>query len=123
MALKPEVRRCFEDIVGGPNISDDPLILDTYSFTWLVEFEPGSAPGKYVPNRPEAVILPGSVEEVQAIVKACNRFDVKFKALSTGYGAYSLPGQKGVVVLDMRRMNRIIDIDEKNKFAIVEPYV
>jgi len=27
------------------------------------------------------------------------------------------------VQFDLRRMNRIIDIDEKNRFAIVEPYV
>lgn len=123
MALKSDVKRCFEDIVSAEHVSDDDVIIDSYSFTWLVEFEPESAPGKFIPNRPEAVILPGSTEEVQAIVKACNRFDIKFKAMSTGYGAHSLPGQKGVVVLDMKRMNRILEIDEKNKYAVVEPYV
>lgn len=121
--MEREIYRVFEDIVGKDNISDDPVILETYSFNWLTEFLPRSAPSKFMEHRPLAVLLPGSTEEVQKIVKACNRFRIKFKALSTGYGSHSLQGQEGVIILDLRRMNRIIEIDEKNKFAVVEPYV
>ncbi|MCP4681723.1 MAG: FAD-binding oxidoreductase, partial [Desulfobacterales bacterium] len=32
-------------------------------------------------------------------------------------------GSEGVVQIDLRRMNKIIEIDEKNMFAVVEPYV
>jgi len=123
MALAPHIYKMFANIVGSVNISDDPAILETYTFTWLNEFNNLCAPGKFLPHHPEAVLLPGSTEEVQAIVRACNRYGIKFKALSTGYGSHSLPGQPGVVVLDLRRMDRILEIDEKNKFAVVEPYV
>ena len=123
MALEKHTYRMFENIVGSENISDDAAILETYTFNWLNEFDPSCAPGKFLPHSPEAVVLPGSTEEVQSVVRACNRYGVKYKALSTGYGAHSLPGQPGVIVLDLRRMNRILEIDEKNKYAVVEPYV
>ncbi len=121
--MEREIYRIFEEIVGPENISDDPVILETYSFNWLTEFLPRSAPSKFMEHRPLAVILPKSTEEVQKIVKVCNSYRIKFKALSTGYGSHSLPGQENVLVIDLRRMNRIIELDEKNKFAVVEPYV
>ena len=123
MALPRQFYQVFSDLVGSENISEEPLILDGYTFNWLVEFSPGSAPGKYMQHRPEAILLPGSVEEVQAIVKACNHYGVKYKAISTGYGSHGFPQQEGVILLDLKRMNRILEIDAKNKFAVVEPYV
>jgi len=74
-------------------------------------------------SRPEAVLLQGSTEEVQSVVKACNRFKIKFKAHSTGWGVWGAPSDKGMILLDMRRMNRILDIDEENLHAVVESYV
>ncbi len=123
MSLLEHVFQVFSDIVGPENITSEPVILDGYAFNWLVEFNPGTAPGKFMKHRPEAVLLPGSVEEVQAIVKACNRYGVKYKAMSTGYGSHAFPQQEGVIMLDLKRMNRIIEIDAKNKYAVVEPYV
>lgn len=122
MAFPERIYKDFENIVGTENLSDDPAVLDTYTFNWLAESHPLFAPSKYG-FRPEAVMLPGSLEEVQAVVKLCNRHKVRFKAHSTGYGIHAFPGMEGVLVLDMRRMNRIIEIDEKNKLAVVEPYV
>ena len=123
MALSRYVYEVFSEIVGPEHITAEPVILDGYTFNWLVEFHPGSAPGKYMEHRPEAVLLPGSVEEVQALVKACNRYGVKYKAISTGYGSHGFPQQEGVVLLDLKRMNRIVEIDARNKYAVVEPYV
>jgi len=122
MALEKHVYKAFEEIVGEDNIADDPAILDTYAFNWLAESHPLFAPGKYG-FRPEAVLLPGSAREVQDIVRLCNRYRIRYKAHSTGYGIHAFPGVEGVVVLDLRRMNRILEIDERNKFAVVEPYV
>jgi glycolate oxidase len=123
MALTREIYQVFSDIVGPENMTEEPVILDGYAFNWLVEFHPGPGPGKYMDHRPEAILLPGSVEEVQAVVRACNEHGVKYKAISTGYGSHGFPQQEGVVLLDLKRMNRIIEIDAKNKFAVVEPYV
>jgi glycolate oxidase len=119
MALPRNVLRILEDIVGPENISDEPVVLDTYAFQYLAETVTGT---KFC-ARPGAVVLPGSTEEVQAIVKTCNRYRVKFKALSTGWGVWNTVGGEGTIQLDLRRMNRILDIDDKNMYAVVEPYV
>ena len=104
MALERDIYQVFSDIVGPENITDEPVILDSYTFNWLVEFHPGPAPGKYMDHQPEAVLLPAGVEEVQAIVRACNQHGVKYKAISTGYGSHGFPQQEGVILLDLKRM-------------------
>jgi len=119
VTLPKNVYKVLEDIVGAENISDEPVILDTYAFQYLAETITGT---KFC-ARPGAVILPGSIEEVQAIVKTCNRHGVKYKALSTGWGVWNTVSGAGTIQLDLRRMNRILEIDEKNMYAVVEPYV
>jgi glycolate oxidase len=118
MALKAEIYRALEDMVGPENISEDPVILDSYA--WRSGLLAGT--DKFVP-RFEAVTLPQNTEEVQAIVKLCNRYKLQFKASSTGWGPYCDPTGPGVIKIDLRRMNRILEINEKNMYAVVEPYV
>ncbi|MGW8322899.1 MAG: hypothetical protein ACWGSD_15220 [Thermodesulfobacteriota bacterium] len=57
MALTREIYQVFSDIVGPENMTEEPVILDSYSFNWLVEFHPGPGPGKYMDHRPEAILL------------------------------------------------------------------
>lgn len=118
MALSRDVYRSFESVVGPENISDDPAVLTSYMYQPF-----GSIKGVWADISPAAVILPGSAEEVVAIAKICNRHRIVFKAMSTGWGMHNLPGVEGAVSLDLRRMNRILQIDERNMFAVVEPYV
>ena len=118
--LSQEAYQVLEDIVGPENISNDPCLLDTYAFQNAAELRTSDM-GKFMP-RAEAILLPGSTEEIQAIVKACNRYKVKCKAHSTGWGTWTVPQVPGIL-LDMRRMDKILEIDEKNMFAVVEPYV
>jgi glycolate oxidase len=116
--LEEKVYREIEDVVGMEYISSEPAVLDGYA--WQPFHNPG--PHLWIP-RPEAVVLPASTAEVQAVVRICNEHKVKFKALSTGWGGHSGPGSEGVIQLDLRRMDRILEIDEDNMFAVVEPYV
>jgi glycolate oxidase len=120
MALKRNAYKALESIVGQENISEDPSSLLGYAYAGL-SIDPKL--GGFTPFGPEAVVLPGSTEEVQGIIKVCNRYKVKYKAHSTGYGAHAMPGVENVVMVDLRRMNRIIDIDDKNMYAVIEPYV
>ena len=69
----------------------------------------------------EAVILPQTTEEIQRIVKLCNKFKIQYKASSTGWGSYNDATAPGCIKLDLRRMNRIIEFNEKNMYAVVEP--
>ncbi len=119
MALEKDTYKALEDIVGSENISEEPAVMYAYAlqcFTKAFSREPFGL-------RPEAVLLPGSTGEVQAIVRACNKHNIKFKALSTGWGPMSSAGSEGMIQLDLRRMNRILEINEKAMYAVVEPYV
>ena len=118
MTLSKDVYREFEDVIGTENISEEPAVLDGYAFQPFI----GLFAGRYL-TRPEAVVLPGSTADVQAVVKICNRRGIRFKAFCTGYGAHNAVGSENTILLDLRRMNRILDLDEKNMTVVVEPYV
>jgi glycolate oxidase len=118
MALAEEHYKAFEAVVGPENITQDPVDLDAYAWrSGLVAILQEHRP------RFEAVLLPASTSEVQVIVRLCNKFGVQFKASSTGWGGYADPGGPGCIKLDLRRMNRIIEINEDSMYAVVEPYV
>jgi glycolate oxidase len=119
MALKREAYRELEDILGPENISEDLAVLNGYTRAAFSD----AYTGKLFMDMPGAVVLPARVEEVQSIVKLCNRRRIKFKAFSTGYGPWALPGSEDTIILDLRRMNRIIEIDDRNMYIVVEPYV
>ncbi|MCC6201840.1 MAG: FAD-binding oxidoreductase [Gammaproteobacteria bacterium] len=73
-----------------------------------------------------AALAPDSVEQVREIVRIANDHRVPLYPISTGrnlgYGG-SAPTLSGSVVLDLRRMNRILEVNETNAYALVEPGV
>ena len=122
MALSRDIYRELEDVVGPENMSEDLAVIDGYAYQRFGEVMVPREEGRFTP-RPDAVVLPGSTKEVQAIIKFCNRRGLKSKASSTGYGPFNTLGGNGGILLDLRRMNRILEIDEKNMYVVVEPYV
>lgn len=116
--ISDEAYAGLEKAVGAENVSRHPAVLDSYAFQPFENHE--SMP--WCP-RPVAVALPSTTEEVSEVVKACNRHGLKHKAFSTGWGVWCGPTADNVVQIDLRRMNRIVEVDEKNMFAVVEPYV
>lgn len=107
----------LEALLGSENISEDPSICDTYAAQPFHRTEPGI----WI-HRPAAVVLPSSTEEVSGVVKICNKYKIKYIAHSTGFGAHSGPGEDGVIQVDLRRMNKVHEIDVNNMYAVVEPY-
>ncbi len=77
-------------------------------------------------HTPSAAITPASVEQIQAILAVCTRYKVPVWPISTGrnlgYGS-AAPATRGQVVLDLKRMNRIIEVDADLCTALVEPGV
>ena len=121
--IPDDAYRALEDIVGADNVSRDAAVLDTYAFQWLAELvRPDQS---HYMARPAAVVLPGSTEEVQAIVRLANKYGLKVKPHGTGWYHWSGPikDEDATLQLDMRRMNAIVEIDERNMYAVVEPYV
>lgn len=73
-----------------------------------------------------AVVQPETVEEIQAIVRLANEHRVPLWTTSqgrnNGYGGSS-PRVRGSVVVNLRRMNRVLEINEELGYAEVEPGV
>jgi len=123
MTLPRSVYRALEDIVGSTNISDDPAVLESYRYSLAhTAIHLGPYYDTYTP-RGAAVLLPGTTQEVQAILRLCNKHRIRFKASSTFWSAQGYPSEDDTLQLDMRRMDRILEIDDKNMFAVIEPGV
>lgn len=73
---------------------------------------------------PEGVVLPGNTEEVAAIVKLCNLYEVPItpRGGASGYTGGCVP-VKGGIVMAMDRFNKILEIDIDNYLVILEPGV
>lgn len=77
-------------------------------------------------HQPSGVLIATTVEEVQKVLDICNRFRIPVWTISTGrnfgYGS-AAPATPGQMVLDLRRMNRILEVDAEMGTALVEPGV
>ena len=111
----------LEGIVGKKWVSSAPCILDTYAF--YQNPETMNKDGSQWLPRPAAVVLPKSTGEIQEIMRFCCRSDYMVKPISTGFHTAAAASQENVIVLDLKRMDRIIEIDTENQIAVIEPYV
>ena len=110
----------FEEAIGREWVfssdEDVDLYRDSYSPFWHEEEEP----------IPSAAVAPDSVESVQKIVKIANQYKIPLWTISTGknlgYGR-AAPLLSGTMVLDLKRMDRVLEVNEKNAYALVEPGV
>ena len=75
---------------------------------------------------PSAVVMATSVEQVQSVVKICNEYRIPVWTISTGrnfgYGS-AAPVERGQIVLDLKKMNKILHVDPELCTALVEPGV
>ncbi len=120
MALSKEIYQAIESIVGKRNISQDASITQTYRCI-TAQSSAHYGPYDHWTPCPQAVVLPGSTEEVQRIIQICNKYDIHFKAASTFWAAMGFISSDYSIQLDMKRMAKI-EIDPKNMIAVVEPY-
>jgi FAD/FMN-containing dehydrogenase len=95
---------------------DVDLYRDSYSPFWHEAEDPV----------PSAAVAPDGVEQVQAVVKIANDYKIPIWTISTGknlgYGG-AAPLLSGSVVLDLKRMDRVLEVNDKNHYALVEPGV
>ena len=75
---------------------------------------------------PAAALLPVSVEQIQQILKIANTHHIPLWTSSTGrnygYGG-AAPEVNGTLVLNLQRMNKVLEINEQSGYAVVEPGV
>jgi glycolate oxidase len=120
MAISQEAYKVLESIVGAEYISADPVVCEGYR-AGPGGYECGLGYERVMTKLPACVIMPRTTEEVQKIVKVCNRYKVPYVPYSTGwYGARSHPHVADELIIDMKRMT-YFDIDEKHLYTVVGP--
>jgi hypothetical protein len=109
----PEFIAGLIEAVGREHVFDKPPALEAYA-----------ADALGIGHSPDVVVIPGTVEEVATIARLCDaqRVPLVVRGAGTGYTGGAVPTAGGVV-LSMERFNRIVEIDELNLLAIVEPNV
>jgi FAD/FMN-containing dehydrogenase len=105
------IREGLVKLVGLGSYSDDPEVLRAYSTDFSL------AP----PGAPNYVVKPKTTEEVHQVIQFANEHSLPVVPVSSAahfYGA-TIPKQGGIV-LDLSRMNRVLEIDELNRRVRLE---
>jgi len=100
------------------------IVGDRYVLTEKEDVIVYEQDGSILQVMPEVVVLPADVGQVSAVVRAARRANVPIvpRGSGTGLAGGAVPAEGGVV-LSLARMNRILEIDLKNRVAVLEPGV
>jgi len=112
--MKQEIIHRLKEIVGEAGATADETELLVYECDALALFK----------HRPDAVVFPTTTEQVSAIVRVANEFDLPFlpRGAGTGLSGGAMAAEGGILI-ELQRMNRIISIDPENQFAVLQPGV
>lgn len=102
----------LEEIAGAANVSTGDRIGDDYTHDETLSVDP---------QRPAAVVRPGTVDEVAAIMRLADELGVPVTARgsATGLSAGALP-DPNAIVLSLERFDEIVEIDADNHVAVVQ---
>jgi glycolate oxidase len=106
--------KALKKIVGDENVYSDKAHLRAYSYDATKKrFEP------------EAVVFPRNEKDVSKILKYCNEHKILItpRGAGSGFTGGSLPVNGGIILALEKHMNKIIEIDEANMVAVVQPGV
>jgi glycolate oxidase len=110
----PTLTTRLQAICGPEHVLTHPHALATYRSDGLAQYR----------ETPVAAVLPGTAEQVRAVVKACYEADVPWVArgAGTGLSGGAVPVATGVLIV-LARLRRILEIDLANSRVVVEPGV
>jgi len=99
-------------IVGDRNVSDEPEIQFLYHYDFITAEPEGQC---------DIAIMPETAEEVQEIIKIANKYKIPVVPWVSGinFGSIATP-RKGGIVVDLRRMNRVLEVNEDDMYAVIE---
>lgn len=111
--MQENLKLAFEEVVGPSNFTDQLIDLISYSYD-----------ASDHDHRPEAGLWPTTTEQVSKILSLANehRIPVTPRGAGTGLAGAAVPNQGGLV-LDLCRMNKILEIRIADRLAIVQPGV
>jgi glycolate oxidase len=112
--LSNEIKEKIKSIVSKENYSDSQTELLSYSYD--------STPN--MQSMPEAVVSPRNTKEMSELVKICNEYKVPIvpRGSGTNLCGGTCPIKGGIIVL-FKHFNQILEIDEENLTATVQPGV
>lgn len=112
--ISKEVRQKLIEIVGPENYDDSKADLLVYSYDATPQFQ----------SMPDAVISPRNKEEISHVISLCNQYNIPIvpRGSGTNLCAGTCPTEGGIVLL-FKHLNKIIEIDEENLTATVQPGV
>jgi len=108
------LRQRVRDIVGPDGVIDSPVDLVVYECDgYTLEKQ-----------RPDLVAFPRNTEQVRQLILLCNELDVPFmpRGAGTSLAGGTVPVAGGLVIC-FSRMNRILEINLRDRYAVVEPGV
>jgi alkyldihydroxyacetonephosphate synthase len=124
-ALPAAATAAIEAVVGAGHVraDDDARIRHTRgkSTPDLLRMRAGDAS-----DAPDAVVLPGSHDEVAGVLRACSEHRVAVVPFGGGTSVVgglvaSREGLSGAVALDLSRLNRLVSVDAESMLAELEP--
>jgi len=108
------VSTVYEDlvnIVGEEHVSARPEELYIFSFDL----------GTTEPHRPDYAVAPATADEIQAILRLANRERIPVAPLGGGLSLAGLAVPlRGGIALDLKRMDRILEVNEESRYALLE---
>ncbi|MEY2884792.1 MAG: hypothetical protein RL490_2516, partial [Pseudomonadota bacterium] len=113
--ITTDLKAAMAAIVGSAHVRDDADALALFSEDiWSV-----------AEHCVALIVAPGSVAEIQAVVRAATSAGAAIapRGAGMGYTGSYLPAEAGTVALDMARMNRILAINAADMTVTVEPGV
>jgi glycolate oxidase len=113
LLLTPSFLSDLQTLLGSEYVRTDETSRTSYGTDALKRGHPA-----------DVVVLPGTTEDVAAVVRLCagERMPIVPRGGGTGYTGGAVP-TRGGLVMSLERMNRILEIDETNLIAVVEPHV
>ena len=108
-----EIKDELTNICGSRWVSDDKETLANY----------GRDMTENVPQMPDFVVLPDNVEQVQSIVRLADKYEVPIIPYVAGanVGGLTIPDERGGITVDMKRMNRVVELNKEDKYIVIEP--
>jgi glycolate oxidase len=113
-SLAIEHLEAFKKIAGEDFVFVDKEVLDNYAHDETEDLH----------FLPDVVIKPANAGEISSILQLCNQYKIPVtpRGAGTGLSGGALP-HLGGVLLSVERLNKIIDIDERNLQVVTEPGV
>lgn len=109
--IKKEIIKEIQNIVGEDNVITSKMYLQLYEYDAYLET-----------STPDLVVFPTSTDHVSKVVKIAHREKIPFvpRGLGTNLSGGSI-AVRGGILIEMAKMNKILEIDIENQRAVVEP--